>query len=366
MLKKKRAVLIVLIIMCAVLFFLWLFLRPGKEALPAIPSFSAVLQKDTAHANRSPPAQVMAPGTGGKSRHKQNPKTMTKAAPETTARPDAFAKAVPPGPQEDNAVVRMTAGPCDNDTVTPWVYTDPAGGLHRKALLIKLFATKACVIRWKTDSAAEWNVYKGEEIPVTTTTTLFLTAFDSCGNQMQQRGEYYEIQPEETVKYCPDDMEHIKVGATSFCMDRYEWPNKKGVVPKSYVSVYQSMDTCAGVGKRLCTSDEWTMACTGPYGWKYPYGTAYELYACVTNDTTARKSGGKSDCRGYFGVFDMSGNLAEWTSTRSNKNRQFYNVMGGFWESGKQSGCFDARYSYFPQNRHNPVGFRCCMDALQK
>ncbi|HAJ79773.1 MAG TPA: hypothetical protein DCO75_08365, partial [Fibrobacteres bacterium] len=73
--------------------------------------------------------------------------------------------------------------------------------------------------------------------------------------------------------------------------------------------------------------------------------------------------GKKPECRGYFGVFDMSGNLAEWTGTKSGKNSRFYNVMGGFWESGPQSGCFDARYSYFPQNRHNPVGFRCCSNA---
>jgi hypothetical protein len=59
----------------------------------------------------------------------------------------------------------------------------------------------------------------------------------------------------------------------------------------------------------------------------------------------------------------MSGNLAEWTNTPSARNKQFYNVMGGFWESGRQASCFERRYSYFPQNRHNPVGFRCCADT---
>jgi hypothetical protein len=299
MLKKKRTLLLIIaIVFCVVFLFLWFGPRPGKKALPAVPLAPSAVQKDTSHANQVPPAQVMMPESINKSRYRLKRKTAARIAPDTTAHPDTLAKAVPPGPREDNAVVRMTAGPCDNDTVTPWVYTDPAGGLHRKALLIKLFATKTCVIRWKTDSTAEWNIYKGEEVPVKTTTTLFLTAFDSCGNRMQQRGEYYEIQPEETVKYCPEDMEHVKIGTTSFCIDRYEWPNKKGVAPKSYVSVYQAMDTCAGVGKRLCTADEWTVACTGPYGYKYPYGSSYELYACVTNDTTVRKSGGKSECRG--------------------------------------------------------------------
>jgi Uncharacterized conserved protein len=366
MLKKKRTFLLIVIIVCAILFFLWLFLRPEKKASPAIPLAPAVSQKDTAHVYKTPLAQVVVPKSTGKGRHKQITEGITTSKPDTSVRPETSTVTATPPEPENTSIVRLTGGICDNDTVTPWVYTDPAGGLHRKAISVKLFATKTCTIRWKTDSTAEWNVYKGEEIPVAATTTLFLTAFDSCGNRMQERGEYYEIQPEETVKYCPEGMEHIKIGETSFCMDRYEWPDTKGVVPKSYVSLYQAMDTCAGVGKRLCTADEWTIACTGPYGWKYPYGSSYELYACVTNDTTARKSGSKTECRGYFDVYDMSGNLAEWTSTRSSKNRQFYNVMGGFWESGKQSGCFDVRYSYFPQNRHNPVGFRCCLDAKQR
>ena len=254
-------------------------------------------------------------------------------------------------------------GGCENDTLSPWVYTDPSGGLHHAALSVKLFATKPCAIEWKMGSAGPWSIYHGEDIRIERTTTLFLQASDSCGNKMQKREEQYDIKAEDTGSFCPPNMEHVLVGATSFCIDRYEWPNIKGSLPRSYVSVYQAMDTCASVGKRLCTSDEWTIACTGPYGWKYPYGAQYEIYACNTNDTSARPSGARSECRGYFGVYDMSGNCAEWTSTKSGSNIHFYNVMGGFWESGPQSGCFDVRYSYFPQNRHNPVGFRCCKDA---
>jgi formylglycine-generating enzyme required for sulfatase activity len=115
--------------------------------------------------------------------------------------------------------------------------------------------------------------------------------------------------------------------------------------------------------KRLCSTEEWSLACSGPHSSAYPYGRLYESHACVTGDTAAWPSGFKPECRGYFDVYDMSGNLMEWTNTRSMTNRQFYNVMGGFWESGSASDCFGARYSYYPQNRHNPVGFRCCADA---
>jgi Sulfatase-modifying factor enzyme 1 len=276
------------------------------------------------------------------------------------------------GPEEDTAAdttefesVEGAMPGCAGDTVKPWVYPDPSGGLHRKPITVTFVSTKPCAIEWKADSAAPWAVYKGESIPVTSTRSLFFRARDTCGNTMDAREESYEIRPEETSRFCPENMEYVKVGENRFCIDKYEWPNKKGAMPRSFISLYQAMDSCASAaGKHLCTSDEWTLACTGPYGWKYPYGAAYEPHACVTQDTSARPSGTKVECRGYFDVYDMGGNLAEWTNTKSNRNPQFYNVKGGFWESGPRSGCFDVRYSYYPQNRHNPVGFRCCKEAL--
>jgi formylglycine-generating enzyme required for sulfatase activity len=135
-----------------------------------------------------------------------------------------------------------------------------------------------------------------------------------------------------------------------------------GRKPKSNISLYQAKDSCVIVGKTLCTTKEWTFACQGGKNRNYPYGNKYEPMACNTRDTTVYKSGSFPECRGYFEVYDMSGNLAEWTDTRSSKNSDFYNVMGGFWKSGSQSSCTKARYSYYPQNYHNPVGFRCCKE----
>jgi formylglycine-generating enzyme required for sulfatase activity len=181
---------------------------------------------------------------------------------------------------------------------------------------------------------------------------------------MAPRTEKYEIGSARPAGKCAEGMEHVSVSGTSFCVDRYEWPNRKGTRPATFVSLYQAMDSCFSKGKRLCSRDEWKVACAGPYGWQYAYGDQFEPRACVTSDTATWKSGSRPECRGYFGVFDMSGNAMEWTSTRSSANNRFYDVMGGFWESGSQSRCYDVRYSYFPQNRHNPVGFRCCSDTV--
>jgi hypothetical protein len=251
---------------------------------------------------------------------------------------------------------------CAEDTVALWVYPEPSGGLHRKAVSVTMVSSKECNIFYRFLGDEQWVSYSGEKIIIDSTSTLQYKATDSCGLQMEMREEYYEIEVSDKESPCLPGMEMVKFGGSEFCIDRYEWPNQKGVIPKSYISLYQAMDSCYSVGKRLCTSEEWMLACSGPHSWSYPYGQVYERYACATHDKKVSISGSRPECRSFFGVYDMSGSLLEWTSTRAAANRQFYYVMGGFWESGPQSGCFEKRYSYFPENQHNPVGFRCCSD----
>ncbi len=251
---------------------------------------------------------------------------------------------------------------CATDTVPPWVYLDPAGGLHYGPTHISFQANKPCTISWRKGRDTSWQVWQSDTFLVDSTTTFTYKAIDRCGHAMEPQQETYVIRPKRSTFPCPAGMEPVETDSQKFCIDRYEWPNRKGVVPRSYVSVYQAMDSCASVGKRLCSSDEWSLACAGPDSLAYPYGRTYSRHACVTHDTTMRRSGSKPECRAFFGAYDMSGNLAEWTSTPAKRNSRFYNVMGGFWESGPASGCYETRYSYYPQNRHNPVGFRCCKD----
>ena len=83
---------------------------------------------------------------------------------------------------------------------------------------------------------------------------------------------------------CPDDMVYIAGGPTQigfppplqrwmepvrtvtlegYCVDRYEWPNQKGVLPEGWLTWDEARANCEGVGKRLCTSAEWERACRG-------------------------------------------------------------------------------------------------------
>jgi|GEM_PF-954079 len=276
----------------------------------------------------------------------------------------AVAVRLAPVDSSDSALhAEQPADPCALDTIPPWIFPDPSGGLHRRHVAVRLLSVERCAIEWRFGGEKAWRPYTGEPILITSDSSIEYTARDSCGNIMPPHTEVYRIGSPLALRYCPDDMEYIKVGETHFCIDRYEWPNKRGKKPQSLVSIYQARDSCFTAGKRLCSTDEWSLACGGAYGWRYPYGAVYEPRACNTQDTAVAAAGTMVECRGYFDVYDMSGNLAEWTNTPSPRNSRFYNVMGGFWDSGPQASCFEHRYSYFPQNRHNPVGFRCCRDA---
>jgi hypothetical protein len=252
--------------------------------------------------------------------------------------------------------------PCAADTVAPWIYPDPSGGLHSDTVRVRLVASEPGPVEWRFKRDTVWNAYTAP-ITISGRATLVYRGTDTCGNALSPRTEQYDIRSRWGKGMCPDDMTYVEIGETRFCIDPYEWPNRQGVAPQSYISIYQAMDSCAMAGKRLCTAAEWSLACSGPRGRRYPYGDRYEPYACNTADTSAAPTGAHPECRGYFAVFDMSGNLAEWTDTRSRQNRDFYQVAGGFWDSGPRGDCFDTKYSYFPRNRHNPVGFRCCKDS---
>jgi hypothetical protein len=300
-----------------------------------------------------------------------------KAAAETTVVRDDASPAEGNVRQEDTAV---SIGPQDTlldidtvdtaslhrvpaDTTAPYIYPIPSGGLHRGDVPVVFHRTEPCSILWKYETDTAWMSYRGDTLFISRTGTLQYQAIDTAGNRTEISEEYYEITAATARGVCPGDMEYIHVDTISFCMDRYEWPNTEGKKPRAFVSLYQARDSCFSVGKRLCTSEEWVLACAGPYSWRYPYGNTYNTHACNTADTSVWESGQAKQCRSFFGVYDMTGNLAEWSATRSRSHTAFFNVMGGFWESASRATCTHSKYSYYPENKHNPVGFRCCRDT---
>ncbi|HHN46945.1 MAG TPA: hypothetical protein ENN09_05835, partial [Planctomycetes bacterium] len=150
----------------------------------------------------------------------------------------------------------------------------------------------------------------------------------------------------------------------AYCMDVYEYPNRKGEEPRTSVSFLEAQSFCRQHGKRLCRTDEWEAACATSRRFTYPYGNAYVDGRCNSGAGTSKEpSGSRSGCVNAFGLYDMTGNVAEWTENRAavgTDARHFIN--GGHWGSSPEEAACSSKAMFAPIISSVTVGFRCCLD----
>jgi formylglycine-generating enzyme required for sulfatase activity len=181
----------------------------------------------------------------------------------------------------------------------------------------------------------------------------------------------------------PDRNDLVEPPATripqgKYCVDRYEYPNRKGSVPKTGVNWFEAQTSCNQAGKRLCTQEEWERSCKGPVAKlrnkRFPYGDAWDPSRCntekkdsATGEVLDRKlapSGAFSGCGTTEGIYDMSGNADEWTLSRGRFTGEARVTHGGSsHHAGWASRCSSVR-EVLQGTRDNDIGFRCCKDAL--
>ncbi len=153
------------------------------------------------------------------------------------------------------------------------------------------------------------------------------------------------------------------------------------VLPWSAVTYDQAQAACQAVGKRLCTAAEWLAACQGPSESTYPYGNDYEPTACNGEDLDGISGGGDDDvllptgdpgmlsaCVSEEGIYDLSGNLREWTDdqrgdTGDPDHVPIYVIRGGGYTTASpgMSCAFDLSHAVSTVVLPT-VGFRCCSD----
>ncbi|MDE2706418.1 MAG: SUMF1/EgtB/PvdO family nonheme iron enzyme [Gemmatimonadota bacterium] len=116
-------------------------------------------------------------------------------------------------------------------------------------------------------------------------------------------------------------------------IDAYEYPNSRGERPQS-ASFFQAARLCAAAGKRLCSPEEWTAACQAGqtrhfssiddlaaydsrdhFGVRFCNvpGSAFSYFSSDPTDQLA-PSGSFPNCGSASGVFDLTGNIDEWTA----------------------------------------------------
>jgi hypothetical protein len=180
----------------------------------------------------------------------------------------------------------------------------------------------------------------------------------------------------------------MKTQHKKFCIDRYEWPNRVGVLPRYMASWVEAKATCQSIGKRLCSDTEWTLACEGPDRQPYPYGRGYarddtacnidkpyiwphpeRVYDAKTSaEELARldqrePSGARTACVSPYGVHDMAGNVDEWVVNVSQFGKPYESgLKGGYW-GPVRTRCRPMTTGHEETFRYYQIGFRCCGSA---
>ncbi|MCK6512743.1 SUMF1/EgtB/PvdO family nonheme iron enzyme [Myxococcota bacterium] len=155
----------------------------------------------------------------------------------------------------------------------------------------------------------------------------------------------------------------VRTSTSGFCIDRYEAPGK-GEMPIRDISWSDAKAHCATKGKRLCSEIEWERACKGSSERRFPYGNTFQPNRCNTRDAkgrnrSIRRGGSMPRCKSPFGVFDLSGNVAEWTSSPFLR-KGWRIIRGGSFNRPDWDVRCASRGGLPPNSRKSSVGFRCC------
>jgi len=166
--------------------------------------------------------------------------------------------------------------------------------------------------------------------------------------------------------------------------------SKKGVKPQAYISRDQAEAACHESGKRLCSDDEWVTACKGKKPTLFPYGddrkdgycndagvSSFNKYYGGGNAETPQQAytwsnmndprlnqlqgtlaptGSFKKCHNGFGVYDMVGNVHEWTAAKGGTFR------GGYYLDThiNGDGCEYRTTAHAASYHDYSTGFRCC------
>ncbi|PIR00333.1 MAG: hypothetical protein COV66_07570 [Nitrospinae bacterium CG11_big_fil_rev_8_21_14_0_20_45_15] len=129
--------------------------------------------------------------------------------------------------------------------------------------------------------------------------------------------------------------------------------------PVEEVTWHEAKAYCEKIGKRLPTEWEWEFAARAGSTTAYYWGDEYDgAYAWTGNnsDNTTHPVGQKKPNR--FGLYDMAGNVWEWTSSNYEGGGKVV-LRGGSWITLPDSMRSADRYRLVPSIRTNNFGFRC-------
>lgn len=180
--------------------------------------------------------------------------------------------------------------------------------------------------------------------------------------------------------------------ALSFCMDRFEYPNEEGELPRVLTSWTEARKLCAMEGKRLCDEDEFNFACEGPNMLPYATGFSRDADACnidrpyrqpnhrrrmktydecpgepwcaaeLARLDQRHRIGERLTCVSWAGAVDLNGNVNEWVVRPGQVAPHRSGLKGGWWGPVRNR-CRPTVGFHKEHDYGYEAGLRCCKDA---
>jgi formylglycine-generating enzyme required for sulfatase activity len=171
-------------------------------------------------------------------------------------------------------------------------------------------------------------------------------------------------------RHCVDEGVCQPPGVASGC--NWNAPGR-GEHPINCIDWDQAAAYCGFVGKRLPTEQEWEKAARGTDGRTYPWGN--ETASCDVavmrgsrgtgcGEASTAPVGSRDRGRSPYGLFDMAGNVLEWTGSLYESGSDARVVRGGSWQNDATSVRSSHREGALPNLRDAGIGFRCAEGAL--